>query len=152
MSDYTTECKICGKEYENYHMTFYIENNDTTTCVCRDCFYDKIKNIKDNKFYFHNHIPNFVDGASKVLKIFDTKEELIDFINTSFKKDNNIICREYNMHDQTLDIITVQTDEKHWWVHGTTNLPKEIFPDWKLKVIELFGEIKDPNNDIQINL
>lgn len=58
MTDFKTTCQICGKEYDNYMRTYYVEKNGEKTRVCREC---RNKFCK-GKFVYTNHIPDFCDG------------------------------------------------------------------------------------------
>ena len=135
MSEYEALCEICGAKYNNYFRTMYIQysnNENDKKCTCLKCWREQAV-IKP--YRYTNHIPDFCDGGNLITILFDTKEDLLKYIlqNT---KDNKIACISENGDE----VIDVNTDEKYWWVRGYANLDKNDLPNWRDKVIELYGE------------
>lgn len=135
--DFISKCEICGKEYDSYHTTFYIQysrNDDDRKCACPDCI-GKEKNCKP--YRFANHLPMYCDGFDTIVNMFDTKEEAVEWILNKYQDSpNRIVCM-----DKAGVILTVSKDEKFWWVVGGSNLETGTFPNWKEKVIELHGSL-----------
>lgn len=81
-------------------------------------------------YWFCPHIPSFVDGATVDARAFDTKEELIEYVEKLFNKhsknNNRILCMDKNGC-----IIEVEGSGDYWWVIGYTNLGVCTLPDWK---------------------
>lgn len=131
MTDYKTTCQICGKEYDNYMRTFYVEENGKRTIVCIECRNEFCK----DKFVYTNHIPDFCDGGNLVSHCFKTEEELLQYV-TSSTDENSICCMGYDGA-----IVNVSKSIKAWWVRGFSTLSKGTLPNWRDKVKELYGEL-----------
>ena len=129
--DYTTTCELCGKEYENYHLTFYILENGEKTRVCKKC---RKSFIDNRKYVFVNYVPGYCDGCDSIARSFNTEEELLEYINAN-TEDGTIACMGDN------NIIDVYKNKKFWWVRGYSTLTKGKLPNWKDMVISLHGEI-----------
>ena len=129
MYDFKTTCQICGKEYDNYMRTFYVEENSIKTRVCLDCR----KKLCHGKHIFTNHIPPFCDGGDIISRCFNTEKELLNYILSS-TRNNNIAC----MSDDGT-IIDVSKEEKYWWVRGYSTLESGTLPDWKVVSTILYG-------------
>lgn len=131
MTEFKTTCNICGKEYDNFMRTFYVEDSGIKIRVCLEC---RSKYCRDKNVYT-DHIPPFCDGGDLISHVFKTKEELLQYI-VSSTTNNNICCME---NDGT--IVDVNKNEKFWWVRGFSSLDKGSLPNWKDKVRELYGEL-----------
>lgn len=131
MYDFKTTCQLCGKEYDNYMRTFYVEENGTKTRVCLDCR----KELCHGKHVFTNDIPAFCDGGDLISRCFSTEKELLDYIFSS-TRDYNIACMS---SDGT--IVDVSKENKFWWVRGYSTLKPGTLPDWKAMVKNLYGGI-----------
>jgi hypothetical protein len=131
---YTTTCELCGKEYDNYHCTFYIqEENGNKIKVCMRC---RKSYCENKKYTFMNHIPNFFDGGVCTTICFNTEEELLKYIEDN-TKENYIVC----MADDG-DIIDVSKQGKGWWVRGYSTLTPGKLPNWR-GVAKLYHEDED---------
>lgn len=137
MSDFISKCKICGKEYDNYMRTFYIQysnNENDRKCCCQECWH---REAHKKPHMYTNHIPTFCDGGDLITRLFDTKEELFCWIVNNIKTDeNDVLCCS---HDG--NIITVNKKIKHWWVHGFSTLEQGDLPDWRGTVIRYHGSL-----------
>lgn len=115
------KCNICGRNYSNYMRTFYVENKGEKTLVCNECR----KETTYGKISYTNYIPTFVDGGDIVTKIFETKQELKDFILkdtdeediATLKIDTTVenfskIVPEYTIID------VVKNEQDRWYVRG----------------------------------
>lgn len=135
MSEYEALCEICGNKYDNYMRTFYIQyskNDNDKKCVCAKC---RRKEAIVKPYRYTNDIPMFCDGGDLITHLFNTKEDLLQYIldNTD---DGDIAC----MDDDGKTIVDVNANRKFWWVRGYANLDKNDLPNWKDKAIELYGE------------
>lgn len=128
--EYTTTCQLCGKEYDNYMRTFYVQEKGIKIRVCSDCR----SAFWRDKYIFTNHIPAFCDGGDLVSHCFNTEEELLDHIVSKTRE--NYVCGM----DQTGTIIDVCTTEKFWWVRGYSNLTYGQLPDWQSIADEIYGK------------
>lgn len=136
MSDYKSTCSFCNEEYDSYMRNYYVqfeENKATKREACPECWkrFGRVTNYR-----FTNHIPAFCDGGDLVTIQYNDKNKLIDYLNKRYKTDTNIICM-----DKDGTILEVSTKKKYWWVYGFSNLEEGTFPNWKDKVIELYGEM-----------
>lgn len=135
MSEYEALCEICGNKYDNYMRTFYIQyskNDNDKKCVCTECWR---KEAIVKPYRYTNEIPISCDGGNLITRLFDTKEDLLQYIldNT---EDGDIAC----MDDDDNTIVDVNANRKFWWVRGYANLDKNDLPNWRNKAIELYGE------------
>lgn len=130
MSEFETKCKLCGKKYNNYMRTFYVEEYGKKIKVCMECR----KIFCRDKYVYTNHIPPFCDGGDLVSHCFKTEKELLEYI-LSNTDDNYICC----MDEKDGAIVDVKKDKKYWWVRGFSNLKSESLPNWKSVVKELYG-------------
>lgn len=105
--EYTTKCENCGNLYDNYMRTFFIEEKGERKCVCLDCR----NNLRKGKIWYTNHIPTFCDGGDLITRIFDSIEDLTDFVLS--KTDNDDIA---TFSDYT--IVYVRKNRNYWWVRG----------------------------------
>lgn len=121
-------CEICGKEYDNYFRTYYIEENHVRTRVCTECRLKKT----EGKYYYTNHVPTSIDGASIVTHIFPNKLQLLRYIHIN-TADKYIACIGWNGN-----IVDVHTEKKFWWVRGNCNLNYEDLPDWRKEIIRRY--------------
>ena len=136
--DFMSKCEVCGKEYDSYMRTFFVQNsNDESSkkCCCRECLN---KEAAKKPHRYTNHIPSFCDGGDLIIRLFDTKEELIEWLkdNLNYSKDTEELCCS-----EDGSIITVKKTEKYWWVHGFSTLEKYDLPYWREVVIKLYGNI-----------
>lgn len=135
MSEYEALCEICGNKYDNYMRTMYIQyskNDNDRKCTCLECWR---KEAIVKPYRYTNEIPMSCDGGDLITHLFNTKEDLLQYIldNTD---DGDIAC----MDDDYNTIVDVNTNRKFWWVRGYANLDKNDLPNWKDKAIELYGE------------
>lgn len=105
--EYTTKCENCGNLYDNYMRTFFIEEKGERKCVCLDCR----NNLRKGRIWYTNHIPAFCDGGNLITRIFDSIEDLTDFVLS--KTDNDDIA---TFSDYT--IVDVRKSRRYWWVRG----------------------------------
>lgn len=136
MTEFTSKCDICGNNYDSYMRTFYIQysmDRRDRKCVCLECLG---KESVKKPYKFVNHIPTFCDGGDLIVRLFDTKEELIEWIKNKYYKEYEEICCDGNGL-----IITVNKSTKCWWVVGNSNLKNYDFPDWKETVIKYHGSL-----------
>lgn len=135
--DYIAKCEICGKEYDSYHTTLYVQYSDNPNnrkCCCLDCIGEE---SKKKPYNFIKHLPMFCDGFDTTMNLFDTKDDIVNWIIKNYQRSSNeIICM-----DTDGKILIVTKDKKLWIVVGNTNLEKDTFPNWKDKVIELHGSL-----------
>lgn len=131
MVEFKTTCQLCGKEYNNYMRTFYVEENGIKIRVCSECR----RAFCIDKYVYTNHIPAFCDGGDLISHCFDTEKELLDYV-LSNTTDKYICCMD---NDGT--IIDVSKNEKFWWVRGYSSLKQDALPNWRDKVIELYGSL-----------
>ena len=129
--EFKTTCEVCGKEYDNYMRTFYINKQNKRTRVCLNC-----RNELSEGYIYTNHIPAFCAGGDLDTYCFPVEEQLLRHIHKNTIK-NYIACMDYS--DGI--IVDVCTTEKFWWVRGYSNLSQGKLPDWKEKVKELYGDI-----------
>ena len=129
MCDFKTTCQICGKEYDNYMRTYYVEENGIKIRVCQDCR----RIFCSDKHVFTNHIPTFCAGGDLISRCFKTETELLDYILTS-TTDCFIACM-----DQDGTIVDVSKNEKFWWVRGYSTLKAHSLADWNDVVRLLYG-------------
>lgn len=96
----------------------------------------------DNTYSFRPHVPNCFEVDEPKTELFNTKQELMQFLNSK-KRNNEIICTGTELTNQDeIYIITVTIDHKSWWVLGfAKGLSIKDFPNWKDKVIELYGSL-----------
>lgn len=130
------KCSICGKEYDNYKRTFYIQysTDKDKKCCCLSCMN---KNAKLKPYRFRNYVPNYYKGEDVITSLFDTKNDLIVWLNKEYGKNGEkILCC-----DDTGDIITVDTEKPFWWVVGCSNLKQVDLPNWKETVVKYHGNI-----------
>ena len=135
MSEYEALCEICGNKYNNYMRTLYIQyskNDNDRKCTCLECWR---KEVIVKPYRYTNEIPMSCDGGDLITHLFNTKEDLLQYIldNTD---DGDIAC----MDDDDNTIVDVNAHRKFWWVRGYANLDKNDLPNWKEKAIELYGE------------
>lgn len=135
--DFKTTCEVCGKEYDNYMRTFYVESQGLKTRVCTQCR----SKLCQGQHVFTNYIPLFCAGEDLVSHCFSTELQLLRFINSNTKfinsntKEDYIACMS---NDGT--IVDVSKNKKFWWVRGFSTLRPGSLPDWEEKVKELYGE------------
>lgn len=130
MTEFKTTCKLCGKEYDNYMRTFYVEENGIKIRVCTECRGSFCR----DKYVYTNHIPSFCDGGDLISRCFNNEENLLEYI-LSNTKEEYICC----MGDDGI-IVDVSKNKKFWWVRGYSSLNNGL-PNWKNKVKELYGEL-----------
>lgn len=130
--EFTTKCEVCGKEYDNYFRTFYVEEKGIKTKVCSHCGTELLKN---KEYVYHKEIPTYVDGADLVYKVLDSEEEALNYIKEN-TEENYIAC----MSRTGNAIIDVCKTEKFWWVRGYVKLTKGVLPYWEDVAEELYGK------------
>lgn len=117
MDDCTVKCENCGNNYGCYMRTFYIQENGIKKCVCNDCR----ENLRKGKIWYTNYIPSFCDGGDVVTRIFDSIEQLNEYVNSKTDKD-------YIATFDDFAIVDVNKDHSEWWVRGFVsekiNLPE----------------------------
>lgn len=127
---FTTTCNLCGKEYDNYMRTFYVQEKGIKIRVCPEC---RSAFCRD-KFIFTNHIPEFCTGGDQVSHCFETEDQLLNHI-LSETKENYVCCMSTDGV-----IVDVCTNKKFWWVRGYSNLTYGQLPDWKETAEEIYGK------------
>ena len=135
MSECEALCEICGNKYNNYMRTMYIQyskNDNDRKCTCLECWR---KEAIVKPYRYTNEIPMSCDGGDFITRVFNTKEDLLQYVldNTD---DGDIAC----MDDDDNTIIDVNANRKFWWVRGYAILDKNDLPNWKTKIIELYGD------------
>ena len=115
---FTTDCEICGEEYDNYMRTLYVEEKGKRTRVCWKCR----NKLSQGKYTFTNHIPPICDGGDLVTRIFENEQQLKDFVLSRADKDQIV-----TIHG--VDIVEVDKTKEFWWVRGSVS--KEMdFPNF----------------------
>ena len=135
MSECEALCEICGNKYNNYMRTMYIQyskNDNDRKCTCLECWR---KEAIVKPYRYTNEIPMSCDGGDFITRVFNTKEDLLQYVldNTD---DGDIAC----MDDDDNTIIDVNANRKFCWVRGYAILDKNDLPNWKTKIIELYGD------------
>lgn len=128
---YTITCELCGRKYDARCGTYYYQEGNDKTTRKRKCRYCKIP--LSGEYRYANHIPAFVEGGNYITYVFDSKDDLTKFILENTREEF-IVCT-----DCENCIIDVSTKRKYWWVRGYVNIAIDL-PNWKEKVIELYGE------------
>lgn len=131
--DFIAKCEFCGKEYDSYVRTFYIQypgDNGDRKCCCLECRKGKMV-LKPYRFI--NHVPTYVDGADIVARLFDYKTDLIEWLKKEYSRENEVLC-----YDEGL-VMTLSKKEKFWWVLGHANLEKGDLPDWRETAAKYYG-------------
>ena len=105
--EFTTKCENCGNLYDNYMRTFFIEDKGEKKRVCLDCR----KNLRKGKIWYTNYIPTFCDGGDLITRIFDSIEDLTDFVLSKTDNDDIVTFSDYT-------IVDVSKSKKYWWVRG----------------------------------
>lgn len=136
MEDYFAVCDICGKKYDNYMRTFFVQySNDSTDrkCCCGDCL---SKESRKKPHRYTNHIPMYYDGGKLITRLFDSKEEMIDWLIKNVKREDEELCCARDG-----EIIAVNKNEKFWWVDGFSTLDIGDLPNFEDTVIKYHGSM-----------
>ena len=117
--DFSVNCEICGKSYDNYHLTWKFSGKT----LCMDCFTDELTKAE---YWFYPHVPPMCDGCDVTLRTFDNLEDIFNFLKTIPRKDEVLAYGDSN------EVMTVSKNGKNWWVHGYTNCITQLdLPFWK---------------------
>lgn len=140
MSDwFTAKCDFCGKTYNCSHAKIFIQHGDDESsrkCCCLEC-----RDKEEKKpYWFENHVPDFCDGAKKIVRLFDSKEQLLQWLYKEFEDEDYKIGMN-SISKSHAAIISVRKSEKFWWVEGWTDLESGSFPDWRDIVVKYHGEV-----------
>lgn len=133
---FKAKCEICGKEYDNYMRTFYIQysdNDNDRKCCCSVC---KCNEIISKPYKFTNYIPDFVDGGNLITRLFDTKDDLVKWLNKTYNNENEELCCS-----DSGTIVIVDKKKRQWRIEGFSNLKKGDLPDWEETVIKYHKSI-----------
>lgn len=122
---FTAKCENCGEEYDNYMRTLFIEEKEKRTCVCLDCR----NKLSKGKIYYTNHIPAFCDGGNLVTRIFDSVDELKQFVLNQADEKEIVTFDDYT-------IVEVRKNEKYWWVRGFVSHNLDL-PDFHKTLVDL---------------
>lgn len=105
--------------------------------ICRECFEEFVReNQKLGKYCFEPYLPTFCTGFEKEAKVFETKEELLDFLEDT-KIDNYTVAYGDDLRD-LLTILDVSKDGKDWYVRGYVYTDDTLgLPNWR-KIQKVF--------------
>lgn len=112
------KCEMCGKEYDS-ERNYYVEYTDNTRkCICKDC-----KKTIYNKYpYLYRNYVSLLCNNDSIIKIFDTKDNLLDWIKENVETlEDGSICISLNHI-----IMTISGDRKSWIPKGFINPIDEI--------------------------
>ena len=98
-------CPSCGGSYEGMNGNYEIDG----VVHCYNC--TDMKN--ETRPYFIQHIPAFVEGATRKIYTFNSIGELLDKLT---KRSEGEIYVYDNPH-----LMTQSIKKKYWWVLGTIN-------------------------------
>ena len=139
-------CDYCGKDFlhngYNRDCKFHFVKSDETKQCCDDCLKSINKfNIYKNLKSFVNHIPTFVDGGTYVHQMFETDEEVLEWLRQKFvyeSKDKRILACDGNDCVMT---VYIHNNRISWCVHGyVDNIDlRQYLPQWQ-DVVESFKE------------
>ena len=94
VNEFKTICKKCGEEYDNYTRNPCMVKDGVKTELCLDCIKELLKN---EEYYYWNHVPMVVDGVDIVYKVFDTKDELLEGVKNEFNSEDKIFIDGHNI-------------------------------------------------------
>ena len=139
-------CDYCGKDFlhngYDRDVKFHFVKSDETKQCCEDCLKSINKfNIYKNLKSFVNNIPTFVDGGTYAHQMFETDEEILEWLRQKFvyeSKDKRILARDGNDCVMT---VYIHNNRISWWVHGyVDNIDlRQYLPQWQ-DVVESFKE------------
>lgn len=136
---FTAKCNFCGKTYNCSHVKLFIQHGDDESskkCCCSEC-----RDKEEKKSYWlENFVPAFCDGAKETTRLFDSKEQLIQWLRKEFKNEDCEIGMD-SISKQLATIISIRKSEKFWWLEGLTNLESGSFPNWRDIVVKYHGEV-----------
>lgn len=123
-------CFKCGKDCSTIGCGESILKIDGKI-VCEDCFQNCIEeNKKFGKYCFEPYIPPFCTGFEKEVKIFETKEGLLDFLEST-KIDKYTVAHGDNLKG-LLTIMNISKNGKAWYVRGFVYIDDTLgLPNWK---------------------
>lgn len=122
---HTAKCEICNKDYDNEFRITYIQRSSKEAdikCCCGECLE---KEITTKPHWFRNYLPAYYDGGSLTTTLFDTKEELIEWLHNNIKiSSDEVLCTGSSGY-----ITAVNKSGKHWWVAGLSTLGEGDLPN-----------------------
>jgi hypothetical protein len=98
-------CPSCGGSYEGMNGNYEVDG----VVRCSNC----IDMSKETRPYFVQHIPPYVDGATKKIYTFNTMDELLE-------KLNHLSDGEIYVYDGR-HLMTQSIKKSFWWVLGSIN-------------------------------
>ena len=134
-------CDYCNKDFEHngyerkikFH---FVKSNKTKQC-CNNC---RDSQLQDNLVLFVNDIPPYCDGGTYTYRIFDTEEELLEWLQQNIVQNDSYNVLSYDGRNGIMTV-SVRNNHIYWWVYGYTNGIdlKKYLPQWK-DVVKEFKE------------